>query len=74
MLTLKLLTAGDFDPITKPLSLAVGTKDSLLDVGSIGKIQDLLAKKTGVPHEIQVRPSPYFRHLILILHLLLLDD
>lgn len=48
---------GDFDPITKPLSLAVGTKDSLLDMDSIGKIQDLLAKKTEVPHELQVRLS-----------------
>ena len=46
---------GDFDPISKPLSLAVGTKDSLLDMDSIGKIQDLLAKKTEVPHELQVR-------------------
>ncbi|KAG7002234.1 hypothetical protein G7Y79_00028g062550 [Physcia stellaris] len=45
---------GDFDPITKPLSLAVGTKDSLLDMDSIGKIQDLLAKKTEVPHELQI--------------------
>ena len=45
---------ADFDPVTKPLSLALGTKDSLLDVASIGKIQDTLAKKTDVPHEIQV--------------------
>lgn len=43
---------GDFDPVTKPLSLAVGTKDSLLDTNSIGKIQDIMAKKTGVPHEL----------------------
>lgn len=46
---------GDFDPVTKPLSFALGTKDSLLDVGSIGKIQDCMAKKTEVPHEIRVR-------------------
>lgn len=45
---------GDFDPVTKPLSLAVGTKDSLLDMDSVGKIQDLIAKKTDVPHELQV--------------------
>ena len=45
---------GDFDPVTKPLSLALGTKDSLLDEASRGKIQDLMAKKTEVPHEIQV--------------------
>ena len=38
----------------KPLSLALGTKDSLLDQGSVGKIQDLMAKKTEVPHEIRV--------------------
>ena len=44
----------DFDPITRPLSLALGTKDSLLDVTSIGKIQDVLATKTDVPHQIQV--------------------
>ena len=54
MLILISSTAGDFDPVTRPLSLAVGTKDSLLDMGSIGKIQDLLAKKTEVPHEVQV--------------------
>ena len=45
---------GDFDPVTKPLSLALGTKDSLLDEASVGKIQDLMAKKTDVPHEIQL--------------------
>lgn len=45
---------SDFDPISKPLSLALGTKDSLLDSGSMGKIQDLLATKTEVPHEIRV--------------------
>ena len=48
---------GDFDPVTKPLSLALGTKDSLLDVASIGKIQDCLAKKTDIPHEIRVSSS-----------------
>jgi len=45
---------GDFDPVTKPLSLALGTKDSLLDEKSMGQIQDVLAKKTDVPHEIQI--------------------
>lgn len=45
---------GDFEPVTKPLSLAMGTKDSLLDTKSVGKIQDLMAKKTDVPHEIRV--------------------
>ena len=68
MLTLISITAGDFDPITRPLSLAVGTKDSLLDMGSIGRIQDLLAKKTEISHEIQVYPSSHFRQFILNLH------
>jgi len=45
---------GDFDPVIKPLSLAVGTKDSLLDNGTVGKIQDIMAKKTGVPHELRI--------------------
>jgi len=45
---------GDFEPVTKPLSLAVGTKDSLLDNATIGKIQDTLATKTEVPHEIRI--------------------
>lgn len=45
---------ADFDPVSKPLSLALGTKDSLLDVASIGKIQDTLAVKTEIPHEIWV--------------------
>lgn len=45
---------GDFEPITKPVSLALGTKDSLLDETSIGKIQDIMAKKTDVPHEIRL--------------------
>ena len=30
---------GDFEPVTKPLSLAVGDKDSLLDNNTVGKIQ-----------------------------------
>ena len=45
---------GDFDPIIKPISLAVGTKDSLLDMDTVGKIQDLLGKKLDVPHELQI--------------------
>ena len=32
----------------------MGTKDSLLDQGTVGKIQDLMAKKTEVPHEMRV--------------------
>jgi len=45
---------GDFEPVTKPLSLALGTKDSLLDQKQCGQILDILAKKTDVPHEIQL--------------------
>ncbi|KAK2628233.1 hypothetical protein QTJ16_002879 [Diplocarpon rosae] len=45
---------GDFDPVTKPLSLAVGDKDSLLDIGTIGQIQDVMAKKTELPHELRI--------------------
>ena len=45
---------GDFDPVSKPLSLAMGTKDSLLDNKSVGQIQDLMAKKMNVPHETRI--------------------
>ena len=45
---------GDFDPVSKPLSLALGTEDSLLNKDQIGQIQDTLAKKTDVPHEIRL--------------------
>ena len=45
---------ADFDPVEKPLSLALGTKDSLVDLGTVGKIQDVMAKKTEIPHEIRV--------------------
>ena len=45
---------ADFDPVTKPLSLALGTKDSLLDEKQIGQIQDVMAKKTDVPHEVRI--------------------
>jgi len=45
---------SDFDPVTKPLSLAVGDKDSLLDNGTVGQIQDIMAKKNGVPHELRI--------------------
>lgn len=45
---------GDFEPVTKPLSLAVGEKDSLLGQDTVGKIQDIIAKKAGVPHELRI--------------------
>lgn len=45
---------GDFEGVSKPLSLAVGEKDSLLSIDDVGKIQDLLGKKTDVPHELRI--------------------
>lgn len=45
---------GDFDPVSKPLSLAFGTKDSLLDEKTRAQIIDLMSKKTEVEHEIRV--------------------
>lgn len=35
----------DFDPVSKPLALAVGNKDSLLDNDTVQKIRDILDKK-----------------------------
>jgi dienelactone hydrolase len=43
---------GDSYPATRSLSLALGDQDSLLDQKSVGQIQDVMAKKTDVPHEI----------------------
>ena len=34
---------GDFDPVSVPLTLAVGTKDSLIDQAAIGKLRDPMA-------------------------------
>ncbi|KAG9237600.1 dienelactone hydrolase family protein-like protein [Amylocarpus encephaloides] len=45
---------GDFEPVTKPLSLAVGDHDSLLDNNTVGQIQDLMAKKMELPHELRI--------------------
>jgi dienelactone hydrolase len=58
---------GDFDPISKPLSLALGTKDSLLDNKSVGQIQDLMAKKTDVPHEIRVNSMLHTESVVLLI-------
>ena len=55
---------GDFDQVKMPLSLALGTKDSLLDEKSVGQIQDVMAKKTEVPHEIRVSFCLGFRDSI----------
>ncbi|KAL9637482.1 MAG: hypothetical protein Q9164_002153, partial [Protoblastenia rupestris] len=48
-----LAVPGDFDPVSVPLSLAVGSKDSYLDQKTVGQIQDLMAKKTELPHELR---------------------
>ncbi len=45
---------GDFDPVSRPLSLAIGMRDSLMDEGTRGKIVDLMAKKKEVAHEIRL--------------------
>lgn len=45
---------GDFEGVERPLSLAVGDKDSLLDNATVGSIQDLMAKKTSLPHELRI--------------------
>lgn len=45
---------GDFDPVSKPLSIAFGTKDSLVDDKTRGGIIDVMSKKTELPHEIRI--------------------
>lgn len=45
---------GDFSPVTKPLSLALGDKDSLLGQKEIGQVQDAMGKLATVPHEIRI--------------------
>ncbi|KAH6709350.1 dienelactone hydrolase family protein-like protein [Leptodontidium sp. MPI-SDFR-AT-0119] len=45
---------GDFEGVAKPLSLAVGDSDSLLDNGTVSQIQDIIAKKTELPHELRI--------------------
>lgn len=44
---------GDFEPVVKPLSLAVGEKDSLLGMKEVEQIKELLEKK-DVPSEVKV--------------------
>lgn len=45
---------ADFEPVTKPLSLAVGEKDSLLSLRTVGQIQDVFTTELKVPHEIRI--------------------
>jgi len=44
---------GDFEGVMRPLSLAVGDKDSLLDMKSVEHIKEILAKKEP-PTEVKV--------------------
>lgn len=44
----------DLEPVTKPLSIALGSKDSLVDVSSAGTIKDILDAKKEVPHQVQL--------------------
>ncbi|KAI9713007.1 MAG: hypothetical protein M1828_001481 [Chrysothrix sp. TS-e1954] len=45
---------GDFNSVTKPLSLACGSADSLLSVKDVEKIKDVMAKKIDVPSETRI--------------------
>lgn len=45
---------GDFETVTKPLSLACGDKDSLLSVDEVNKVKKLLGEKSDVPSEVVV--------------------
>lgn len=46
--------SGDFESVSKALSLAVGDNDSLLDNDTVGKTQDLMAKKIELPYELRI--------------------
>jgi dienelactone hydrolase len=45
---------ADFEGVTRPLGLAVGDKDSLLDESQISKIKEILNGKKDVPNEVKV--------------------
>ena len=49
-----LAVPGDLEGISKPVSVALGDRDGLVDAGTRGGIQDALAKKTDVEHEMRV--------------------
>ncbi|KAJ9610691.1 hypothetical protein H2200_005468 [Cladophialophora chaetospira] len=44
---------ADLTPVTKPTSVAVGDKDSLLDMKSVDQLKEAL-EKTGAPTEVKV--------------------
>lgn len=45
---------ADIDPVVKPVSLALGDKDSLCGEKEIGQLQDAFGRKKDVPHEIRI--------------------
>jgi dienelactone hydrolase len=45
---------GDFEPVKKPVSIAVGNKDSLLGEKEIGQIREIFGKMSEVPTEVKV--------------------
>lgn len=45
---------ADIDPVSVPLSLAVGSADSLLDMKTVDSIKEILEKKTNVETEVKV--------------------
>lgn len=58
----------DLEPMTKPLSIALVSNDSLVEVSSAGKIKDILAAKKEVPHQVQVYVQLFFGHIISSFH------
>jgi dienelactone hydrolase len=44
----------DIEAVTKPITFAVGDKDSVLDNESVRKITEILAAKKDVPYEVRV--------------------
>lgn len=54
---------ADLEPVSKPLSIALGSRDSLLDSKGRGQIQDILGAKTEIPHELRVSCTYMPKHL-----------
>ena len=52
-----LAVPGDINDVSVPLSVALGTKDSLVDAATRGKIMDTLSKKESVPSEVREYPD-----------------
>jgi len=44
----------DIEAVTKPISFAVGDKDSVLDNESVKRITEILDSKKDVPHEVRI--------------------